>query len=583
MSAQVRALRSLPRLPTPAAIGVLLSAVVPLALVALALSAQLAFADRVLPGVRVDGIDLGGLTLSEARDRIDAAAARLQGQSVTVSAGDREWRTTYADLGVSADAEAGLARAAAFGHEGSAVTRLRAWSDALIAGVDLSLPRVATDDRLARFVAGAAQQVDRAAVDATVVVGADGVTVTPAQNGSRLPQAQVVSDALASGPVGARVVYVALETVAPEIGDGLSRPAADQAGAAYAPLAVSLGGTTVDVPAARAGSLLRIEKEAVDGIVRLKVAVDPAGLDALVADVAAKLDRPARDATLRAAANGFEVIPSQDGVSVDRDALRTALSSALFGSGDGRSITPKTAIVTPRLTTQAAKQFAGQMTLVSTYTTYFPVNPSRGTNIRLGSSRFNGLVIAPGASFSFWNNIGNVSYATGFVDSGAIIDGKSDTALGGGLCQVSTTLFNAVVRAGYQIDERGPHSYYIERYPIGLDAAVFSPGQDFRWTNDTPYPVLIRTSSSSSSVTFSLYSVPTGRVTTFSGASQANLAMPSKDQFADPAYPKGYVVRGRDVSVTRTVMANGALVRRDVFYSHYSPVWGGSATTLTVR
>jgi vancomycin resistance protein YoaR len=339
----------------------------------------------------------------------------------------------------------------------------------------------------------------------------------------------------------------------------------------------------VDIDAARVAALLHIDKVSEGAGARLEVSLDGGAVDALVGDVAAKVDRPARDASFRATGGGLEVVPSQNGSAIDRDALRSALTGAIFASGDGRSISPNVVVTTPKLTTQAAQQYAGQMTLVSTYTTYFPVNPSRATNIRLGASRFNGLVIAPGASFSFWNEIGDVSLASGFVMSGAIIDGRSDQALGGGLCQVSTTLFNTVARSGYQIDERGPHSYYIERYPIGLDAAVFSPGQDFRWTNDTPYPVMIRSSATATSVTFSLYSIPTGRVTSFSAPSERNLVMPSKSQLADPAYPKGYVVRGRDVWVTRTVTQNGALVRQDTFYSHYSPVWGGSTANLTIR
>src|SRR2546428_3169357 len=383
MSVQVRALRALPCLRPPAAIVVLLGAVIPLALVALALSIQLAFAGRVLPGVRVDGVDVGGTALAEARDRLEAAAARLQGQAVTLSVSDREWTTTFGALGVVADADTALSRAYAFGHEGSAVARLGAWGDALVGGVDLSLPRVATDARLARFVSGAASQVDRGAVDGAVMVSAGGVPASAGQDGSRLPQTRAVFDVLASGAIGPRVVDVAPETVAPEIGAAAVQPAADQARAAYAPLKVNVGGTAVDVAASQVAALLRIEKESAEGTVRLVGRIHPTGLDTLVAALATTLDRPARDAGLRPAANGFEIIPSQDGVTVDRDALRSALTGAVFASGDGRSVTPAAAIATPRPTTLAAQQFAGQLTLVSTYTTYFPVNLARGTNIRI--------------------------------------------------------------------------------------------------------------------------------------------------------------------------------------------------------
>ena len=95
--------------------------------------------------------------------------------------------------------------------------------------------------------------------------------------------------------------------------------------------------------------------------------------------------------------------------------------------------------------------------------------------------------------------------------------------------------------------------------------------------------MLIRTSATSTSVTFSLYSAPTGRTTSFSAPTERNLAMPPADQAADPAYARGYVVRGRDVWVTRNVSEADGAVHRDTFYSHYAPVWGGSAASLTIR
>src|SRR5438067_5249032 len=108
MSVQVRALQSLPRLRLPVAIAVLCGAVVPLSIVALALSLQLAFAERVLPGIRVDGVAVGGVSFAQLRDRVIAESATLGEQQVTLLIGDREWRATYADLGVGADVDAAV-------------------------------------------------------------------------------------------------------------------------------------------------------------------------------------------------------------------------------------------------------------------------------------------------------------------------------------------------------------------------------------------------------------------------------------------------------------------------------------------
>jgi vancomycin resistance protein YoaR len=187
------------------------------------------------------------------------------------------------------------------------------------------------------------------------------------------------------------------------------------------------------------------------------------------------------------------------------------------------------------------------------------------------------VVIMPGQTFSFWNLLGPVTVQRGYAYAGAIIENRSDeNVIGGGLCQVSTTMFNALAKLGYQIDERHAHGYLIDRYPLGLDAAVFDPGVDFRWTNDTDAPVFLWSWAGDTSLTFEVWSTPTGRTVTFSDAVQKNFVDVPADQPADPAFPKGVSVKGRDVFRTRTVTdASGKVLHQDFFASHYAPVWGG--------
>ncbi|HEV2012087.1 MAG TPA: VanW family protein, partial [Candidatus Limnocylindria bacterium] len=159
-----------------------------------------------------------------------------------------------------------------------------------------------------------------------------------------------------------------------------------------------------------------------------------------------------------------------------------------------------------------------------------------------------------------------------------IIDGRSDeNVIGGGLCQVSTTLFNAVARAGYEIVERHAHGYYIDRYPMGFDAAVFEPGVDFKWKNDTRYPVLIKAYPYAAALRFDLISVPNGRRVVIGDPLQWNFKNPAPDQPADPAYLPGALVQGRDVSRSWTVWEGDTIVHDLAFASHYVPVWGGPA------
>jgi vancomycin resistance protein YoaR len=206
------------------------------------------------------------------------------------------------------------------------------------------------------------------------------------------------------------------------------------------------------------------------------------------------------------------------------------------------------------------------------------VSHSRHANIATGASQFDGVVIMPGQTFSFWSLLGPVTVERGYAYAGAIIQNRSDeSVIGGGLCQVSTTMFNAISSLGYEIVERHAHGYLIERYPMGLDAAVFDPGVDFRWKNDTATPVFLWSWVSDTSVTFDVWGLPTGRTVAVTDPFQNRFIDVPAEQSADPAFPKGYALRGRDVYRTRTVTQDGKVLHQDTFFSHYAPVWGGPA------
>ena len=177
--------------------------------------------------------------------------------------------------------------------------------------------------------------------------------------------------------------------------------------------------------------------------------------------------------------------------------------------------------------------------------------------------------------------------ARGYGDGGAIINGKTEPqgALAGGICSCSTTLFNAALRAGFEMGARRNHYYYIDRYPAGLDATVFKSGsgsvQTMSFTNDTPYPVLIRgykiKDGSSGYVRFDIYSVPTGRKVVISNPTIKNVR-PATDtvQYTTSLAPGvrkrvEYPVDGKDVWRTVTVLdASGKVIHKTTYYSHYS-------------
>ena len=567
-----------------------------LALVAVALVAQFGFGSRALPGLRVAGVSVGALEAEGIRAALAAEASRPWASATTrVVAAERTWSRTNAELGIAPDLDAATAAALAYGKHGSLFDRAEAWLTALTGNAQVPFVMRAEGTAAEQFVSQAASEIDRAAVDGEIAVGPTGATLREPVAGRELDRAHALAALLGAQALGDRDVELRVRPRHPAVDAAGYAEAAALVRAVTTPLEVSAGDRGVVEDPVALASFLNIERvtarpgelPAVPGDVvapatryRYVASISQDRVKAWGLAVAAALDRPAKNATYTVGGGGaLVVVPSVTGVKIDVDAfVAQALRELGMATSGRRAITPVFVADVPVFTTEQAQQYASQMTRVSVFETFFPPNLARWKNISTGAAQFNDIVIAPGETFSFWKLIGEVTVARGYAYAGAIIDGRSDpNVIGGGLCQVSTTIFMAVAQAGYEILERGSHDYYIDRYPLGLDAAVFDPGLDLRWKNDTKYPVLIRSSTSNIAVEFEIYTVPSGRTVTFGPAIETNFRDVRPGQPADSAFPPGAKVLGRDVTRTRTVMENGVLVRQDVFRSRYNPVWGGPA------
>ena len=554
------------------------------------------YADRALPGVTVAGIEASSLTAPELRARLETELGRpWAAATITASYEGVTWKTTNGDLGIAPDLDAAVEAALAYGKQGALPERATAWLAARNGDARVAFTMRATGTAADQWVSRIAHDLDRPARDGALAVTYTGVQVTEAIVGRELDTRSTVAALLAPQSLNARDLALAVKLHYPATDAAGVADAASKALAATTPLRVTAGDGSVSEDAAGLATLLNIEKQtaaagdlpalpkdAVTPAVRYRYAttLNETRTKAWIAAIADELDRPARSASYHVNPNGsLAVIPSANGVKIDQDKLLRDVSTALFTPAAGRREVAASFVTDfPVFTTEQAAKYAAGMVRISSFTTTYPANASRHANITTGALQFDNLVVAPGKTFSFWDNLGPVTVERGYAYAGAIIDNRSDeNVIGGGLCQVSTTLFNAVARAGYDIVERHEHGYYIDRYPMGFDAAVFLPGSDFQWRNDTGYPVLIRAYPGATSLAFELFSIPTGRTVVVGDPVETNLVMPAKDQPADPAYPPGAYTQGRDVSRSWTVYENGRIVHAQTFRSHYVPVWGGPA------
>jgi vancomycin resistance protein YoaR len=245
-------------------------------------------------------------------------------------------------------------------------------------------------------------------------------------------------------------------------------------------------------------------------------------------------------------------------------------------------------VTQPPLTTEAAKAALPKMKRFSTWTTYYVPGESNywGANISIPARDLNGYVLGPGEWFSFWNGIGPVTTARGYGYGGVIINGRSypTGALAGGICSTSTTLFNAAMRAGLEIGDRTNHSYYITRYPVGLDATVLKTDTsvtDMTFRNDTENPIVIRSYTGTGFVRFDLWGVPDGRTVNLSKASTSNHVAARDTVVVNAKMKPGTSKRiesphdGFHAVVSRTVRdKDGAVLHHDVWESFYRVVNG---------
>ena len=214
--------------------------------------------------------------------------------------------------------------------------------------------------------------------------------------------------------------------------------------------------------------------------------------------------------------------------------------------------------------------------LVASYQTFYGGEPNRIHNVQLVSHLVDKHVIAPGETFSFNGATGARTEDKGFLEAPVIINGELKTGLGGGVCQVSTTVFNAAYEAGLPIVSRTNHALYISHYPQGRDATVNYPDTDLKFTNDTGHWLLLRTWVGSSSLTVALYGTPVHRRVVSETAPLVVTGPPPVKKVPDPSLVVGQTVveeKGSPSLKTsnerKVYDADGKLLFDTTFYSSY--------------
>lgn len=548
--------------------------------------------DRIYPGTHVLNVDLGGKTRAEAIRALEDAFTYPQGAVFTFRDGERQWTATPAQLGVRLDAAGTADLAAQVGRLGDPIRQLNDQAYTLWYRIDLAPVVVFDQSRAAAFLQGIAAEVNRAPQDAALAVSGTQVVQTPGRAGRLLGIDATLAE-LTRPVAGLEVgdIQLIVTPVDPAMPDAAVAAAAQSARNVLAAPVVLYAAqllpgdpeSTWTLTVDRLAQMMTVTP--VDGPQGLQyvAALDAGQLRAFLEPVAPLFKRETKDARFIFNENTsqLEVIePSSAGRELDLDATVAAIQAAAVTSDHRVPFTFK--VTQPKYHDDVTAAELGITELLTSQTTYFSnASVARSTNIKVAASRFVGIIVAPGEEFSFNKYLGDVSLDTGFAEALIIYDGRTIQGVGGGVCQVSTTMYRAAFMAGFPTVERWPHAYRVGSYERGLgpglDATVFAPQVDFKFLNDSATHILIEAYPyiEGGTLTFKIYGTK-DREVTYAGPVVSNVVPHPPDKYEEnPELAPGeikqvdYAVDGADTLITRTVTRGGQVLFTDAVFTRY--------------
>jgi vancomycin resistance protein YoaR len=529
---------------------------------------------RIASGVRIDGIDVGGLEARDARALLERKSAQVAAKPVVFVAAGQRFPIEAGALGVESDWQAAVTAAQ---HQGDGFGPFRGFRrlDVSFFGADVTPPTTALSGALDYELGLIAQAVNRQPRQAAVVRHGYRVAVVPAQAGyvlDRAATARTLVRSLASLDRPAGVVSLPLHAKRPTVrAAALARVAAQARVVLSAPVRLKLGPTRWLLPRYRLAQLLQLPAGG-----RTSLRLGGPAADQWLHGLGARVATPAHDATWAVDGTHVHVVPDRPGTQLDAlRSMNAVLQAALHRRPRFRVAQLIVSEQTAKLTTAKARAM-GIDGVVSTYTTIYGGVPNRIHNVQLVAHLVDDKLIAPDATFSFNKTTGDRNAAKGFLVAPVIVNGEVTTGLGGGVCQVSTTVFNAAFEAGLKITARTNHALYISHYPQGRDATVNYPDTDLQFVNDTGHWLLLRTFVGSSSLTVGLYGAPIDRKVTSTTTPLVSHGKPPVKKTVDPTLKPGEKVvddpgvPAMTTSVTRDVYdKSGKLLYHDTWYSSY--------------
>lgn len=478
-----------------------------------------AYHGRILPNVTIDNIEVGGMTLDQARSLIETTPIKDSDHILTIKTNDASISSSAAELEFSRSYEPNLTEAYGIGRTGSIVSRLMVILRQLKLKTPYTSQLVYSPEKISFVLTELAKEVDSPGTKPTANLkyanSPKSLTIDPGERGQKLSLAGTKELILESLQKGEHDIEAVMAITSSELSDAEIESSRDRA--------LKFVGKKI-VLNNKDSSVIISDQELVS-VLELPSGISDPALNEIITVWETKFFREPQEPSFeydKETLKVFSFTPPLDGTKLEAQATRTEIVNLIQKIEDGSDETTlEGKLVLERTTPKTSLTETNDLGIkenIGTGTSFYAHSiPNRIHNVAITTEKLSLHIIRPGEAFSFNKTIGDISAASGYRSAYVIKNGKTELGDGGGVCQVSTTLFRAVLNAGLEVTRRLPHSYRVSYYELdskpGVDATVYSGEVDLRFINDTDHHLLIYAEANSKDLAMKveLYGTSDGR------------------------------------------------------------------------
>ncbi|MFI7639606.1 VanW family protein [Nonomuraea sp. NPDC049400] len=507
----------------------------------------------VLRGTHVAGVDIGGLTVTQAADKLRNELGTRLSKPVVVDIAGRKETIQPDEAGLELDVVSTIGQAPSGFPSPQEV-----WQG--LTGKTELQPKVNLDSsQLARTVEGLAEAADKKAREGRVFFSGLQPKIRRPEDGVLLDRDDAVrrvGDAFLRG--GGNVVLTLRPAKPVTTPQAVEAALAKAKQAVSAPITLALGGKQVQIPPAMIAANLTYGSDGSGGLApTFNAKAVLAAVESRLVDAA----QQPRDATYDIVNDKPVLVPARTGRGVN-DKLLARDAERVFDQGGSRTIPVRLGAVAPTVTTAQVRGL-GIQEVVGTFNTTFDCCQARVKNIQRMAQELDGHLVKPGETFSINEVVGERTVEDGYVEAGQIVGGRMVNIVGGGVSQFATTMYNAAFFGGFDLVEHKPMDYFAPRYPAGRDVTLLYPETDLKWRNDSEHGVLIKTAFTDTSVTVTLWSTKRyDKVEAVESDRRDFVPFRTESSSAPDCLPtQGQ--QGFTIDVTRVFQKDGEVVKKD--------------------